>query len=88
MLRIDNHNVNFSGQSFDNEKMLGSFNASYYGNTDIQTSINVADYAMSQEEKEVFLTDVLDFYQEIIEKVSIMVDQPEEEKEVAEEPVE
>lgn len=70
MLRIDNHNMNFSGQSMKDDAPLASFNASYYGSNELNTSVNIMNYNMSEEEKEIFFTDLRAFYDTVMEKVS------------------
>lgn len=70
MLRIDNHNMNFSGQSMKDDISLASFNASYYGNKEINTSVTIVDYKMNEEDKEIFFADLKSFYDAVMDKIS------------------
>lgn len=70
MLRIDNHNMNFSGQSMKDDVSLASFNASYYGGNDMNASINIMNYKLNEEEKEIFFEDFKAFLNAVIEKAS------------------
>ena len=79
MLKIDNHNVNFAGQSmFHDNSVLASFSASFYGSNDINTSVNIMNYNIDDEAQEILLADISSFYQEVLEKVNMLAIHREE----------
>lgn len=74
MLKIDNQNVNFSGQSFKDDVVIANFNGSSYGNTDINISVNVYNYNMDAETEEILYADMANFYKEIVNKVKTLAE--------------
>jgi hypothetical protein len=70
MLKIDNHNVNFSGQSVKDDVVLASFNASSYGNPELHMNVNIVNYEMDAEAKEMLFADMQSFCEAVINKVS------------------
>lgn len=70
MLRIDNHNMHFSGQSMKDDTPIASFNASYYGSNELNTSVTLVNHNMNEEDKEIFFTDLRAFYDTVMEKIS------------------
>lgn len=73
MLKIDNHNIVLTGNSVDYYGMaLAHFNASFYGAPEINTTVNIINYNMNDEQKEVFFSDLTNFYQTAIDKVTMI----------------
>lgn len=53
---------------------LASLNASFYGTPEINTTVNIVNHNMSEEQKEVFFSDLMNFYQTAIEKVTMITE--------------
>lgn len=70
MLKIDNHNVNFSGQSMKDDTILASLNASSYGNPELHMNVNIVNYELDTESKEILFADMQSFCAAVIDKVS------------------
>lgn len=88
MLKIDNQNINFNGQSIKDDVVLATFNASFFGASEINISSQIIDYAKAEANKEVLIADVANFFEEVIEKISTLTSTEEIEENKEEVPAE
>ena len=69
MLKIDSRNLSFSATSMVDGKPIATMNASYNGNIEVYTNMNIMDVAAYQTNKVIVDADFADFCAEIAETV-------------------
>ena len=69
MLKIDSRNLSFGATSIINERPVATMNASYNGNIEVYTSMNIMDVAAYQANKAAVDADFAAFCAEIAETV-------------------
>lgn len=67
MLRIDSRNITFSGTSMINDVPVATMNASFNGNIEVYTSMNIMDVAIYHANKAAVDADFAAFCSEMAE---------------------